>query len=165
MNSWTCLLVEDAEQDQLVEIYTWIHIANLVAGFAAPLAGLLVAQYTLVPTMRWLYVFAAIMFTLKSIITYRMTTETVVGAGAVGRDAPTRASLGCWENITALRADILQRPQTLYTAGIMLIIAIVGLINGTFWAILVTEKLNVPLAVLSLFPFISRPLCRPSSLR
>lgn len=55
MNSWTCLLVEDAEQDQLVEIYTWIHIANVTAGFVAPLAGILVAQYTLVPTMRWLY--------------------------------------------------------------------------------------------------------------
>ncbi len=52
MNSWTCLLVEDAEQDQLVEIYTWIHIANVVAGFVAPLAGMLVARYTLEPTMR-----------------------------------------------------------------------------------------------------------------
>ena len=32
--------------------------------------------------------------------------------------------------------------------------AIVGMINGSFWAILVTEKLNVPPAVLSIFPFI-----------
>ena len=153
MNSWTCLLVEDAEQDQLVEIYTWIHIADLVAGFAAPLAGLLVAQYTLVPTMRWLYAFAAIMFTLKSIITYRMTTETA--QGQVRLDETRHQSIfGLLGEYHGVARDILQRPQTLYTAGIMLIIAIVGLINGTFWAILVTEKLNVPLAVLSLFPFI-----------
>jgi hypothetical protein len=36
--------------------------------------------------------------------------------------------------------EVLQRPQTLYTGAIMLIIAIVGLINGSFWAILVTEN-------------------------
>jgi DHA1 family tetracycline resistance protein-like MFS transporter len=46
MNSWTCLLVEDADPQQLVPIYTWIHIANQVAGFAAPLAGILVARYS-----------------------------------------------------------------------------------------------------------------------
>ena len=153
MNSWTCLLVEDAEQDQLVEIYTWIHIANLVAGFAAPLAGLLVAQYTLVPTMRWLYAFAAVMFTLKAITTYRMTTETA--QGRVRLDETRGQSLfGLLGEYHGVARDILQRPQTLYTAGIMLIMAIVGLINGSFWAILVTEKLNVPPAVLSIFPFI-----------
>lgn len=36
--SWSCLLVEDADQDQLVDIYTWIYIANLFVGFIAPLA-------------------------------------------------------------------------------------------------------------------------------
>ncbi|MFN3587164.1 MAG: NAD-dependent DNA ligase LigA, partial [Moraxellaceae bacterium] len=44
MNSWTCLLVEEADHNQLVDIYTWIHISNLAAGFVAPLAGLLVAR-------------------------------------------------------------------------------------------------------------------------
>ena len=42
MNSWTCLLVEDAEKDQLVHIWTWIHIAGLMAAFFAPLAGVLI---------------------------------------------------------------------------------------------------------------------------
>jgi uncharacterized membrane protein YeaQ/YmgE (transglycosylase-associated protein family) len=50
--------------------------------------------------------------------------------------------------------EVLRRPETLYTASIMLIIAIVGLINGSFWAILVTEKLNVPPEILSIFPFL-----------
>lgn len=153
MNSWTCLLVEDAEHDQLVDIYTWIHIANLAAGFVAPLAGLLVARYTLVPTMRWLYLFAAVMFTLKAVTTYVMTRET--GQGIV-RMAETQhqslvAVLGEYRGVGR---DILNRPATLITAGIMLIVAIVGLINGTFWAILVTEKLNVPPQLLSIFPFV-----------
>jgi MFS family permease len=78
-NSWTCLLVEDADQHQLVDIYTWIYIANLLVGFVAPLAGVIIGVFSLVPTMRGLYVFAAVMFTLKAIITYCMTQETEQG--------------------------------------------------------------------------------------
>ena len=153
MNSWTCLLVEDADHDQLVDIYTWIHISNLAAGFVAPLAGLLVARYSLVPTMQALYLFAAVMFTLKAITTYVMTEETQQG---VVRMEQTRqqsifAVLGEYHGVVR---EILRRPETLFTAGIMLIIAIVGLINGSFWAILATEKLNVPPEVLSIFPFV-----------
>ncbi|HRA66240.1 MAG TPA: MFS transporter, partial [Caldilinea sp.] len=132
MNSWTCLLVEEADHDQLVDIYTWIHISNLAAGFVAPLAGILVAQYSLVPTMRVLYLFAAVMFTLKATITYLMTEETT--QGTIRMEATRGQSifsvLGEYHGVVS---DILKRPQTLYTAGIMLIIAIVGLINGSFW--------------------------------
>lgn len=153
MNSWTCLLVEDADPRQLVDIYTWVHIANQAAGFAAPLAGFLVARYSLVPTMQALYLFAAVMFTLKAVATYVMTEET--GQGTV-RMAETQGQslFGVLREYNGVVQEILRRPATLYTGGIMLIIAIVGLINGSFWAILVTEKLNVPPENLAIFPFI-----------
>jgi len=48
MNSWTCLLVEDAEPEQLVDIYTWISISNQIVGFIAPLAGIAIGIFTLV---------------------------------------------------------------------------------------------------------------------
>jgi MFS family permease len=79
LNSWTCLLVEDADQDQLVDIYTWIYIANQLVGFVAPLTGVLISMFSLIPTMRGLYVFAAIMFTVKAVVTYQMTQETAQG--------------------------------------------------------------------------------------
>ena len=153
MNSWTCLLVEDAEHDQLVDIYTWIHISNLAAGFVAPLAGILVARYSLVPTMQALYLFAAVMFTLKAVATYILTEETTQGKVRMveTRGQSIFAVLGEYHGVVR---EVLRRPETLYTAGIMLIIAIVGLINGTFWAILATEKLNVPPENLAIFTFI-----------
>src|SRR6185369_2311248 len=64
--SWSCLLVEDADESQLVDIYTWIYIANLFVGFIAPLASVLIGVFSFVPTMRGLYVFAAVMFTVKA---------------------------------------------------------------------------------------------------
>jgi MFS family permease len=153
MNSWTCLLVEDADQGQLIDIYTWIYIANIMVGFLAPLAGVLIGAFSLVPTMRGLYIFAALMFTTKAITTYRMTEET--GQGKIRmhetRHQSVFAVLGEYKGV--LQA-LLRTPQTLYTAGIMLFLAISSIISGNFWAIIVTAKLHIPARNLAAFPFV-----------
>ena len=48
--------------------------------------------------------------------------------------------------------ELLRTPQTLYTAGIMLMLSISALISGSFWAIIVTEKLHIPAQNLAVFP-------------
>ena len=152
-NSWTCLLVEDADQNQLVDIYTWIHIANQLVGFVAPLAGLLIGVFTLVPTVRGLYIFAAIMFTLKAVVTYQMTQET--GQGKVRMHETRHQSLmSVLREYRGVLQDLLRTPQTLYTAGIMLIISISNVITGSFWGIIVTERLHIPAQNLAIFPFV-----------
>jgi Na+/melibiose symporter-like transporter len=50
--------------------------------------------------------------------------------------------------------DLLRAPQTLYTAGIMLIISISNVITGSFWGIIVTERLHIPAQNLAIFPFV-----------
>lgn len=152
-NSWNCLLVEDADPAQLVDIYSWIYIANLVVGLVAPLAGLLISTFTLAPTMRGLYLFAAVMFTIKAIVTYRMTQETAQGVVRMHETSQQNVFHILSEYGDVLR-KILHSPQTLYTAGIMLIMGISATVNGNFWAILLTEKLLVPDWVLSIFPFV-----------
>ena len=152
-NSWTCLLVEDAEPSQLVDIYTWIYIANLLVGFVAPLAGVLISVFSLVPTMRGLYVFAAFMFTLKAVVTYWMTEETAQGKVRLHetRDQSMFHVLSGYKDVLY---KLLRTPQTLYTASIMLVISISSLISGNFWAIIVTEKLHIPAESIAVFPFI-----------
>lgn len=152
-NSWTCLMVEDADEDQLVDIYTWVYIANLLVGFVAPLAGILIGAFSLVPTMRGLYIFAAILFTLKAIVTYQMTQETQQGLVRLNetRHQSVFKMLGEYKGVFR---GLLQSPQTLYTAGIMLVISISNLISGNFWGIIVTEKLHIPDQNLAIFPFV-----------
>jgi hypothetical protein len=77
--SWTCTLVEDTDPELLVDIYTWIYIAGLLSAFFAPLAGVLIAGFSLIPTVRGLYVFAAIMMTAKFVIMNLMVEETQRG--------------------------------------------------------------------------------------
>jgi MFS family permease len=152
-NSWSCLLVEDAEPDQLADIFTWIYIANLLVGFVAPLAGVLVSTFSLIPTVRGLYIFAAVMFTVKAIVTYRLTEETRQGKIRLRQ---TRGQT-LWNTLGEYRSivqDLLHTPRTLYTAGIMLVLSIASLISGSFWSIIVTQKLHISAQGLSIFPFV-----------
>jgi DHA1 family tetracycline resistance protein-like MFS transporter len=152
-NSWTCLLVEDAREDQLVDIFTWIQIANLFVGFVAPLAGLLIGIYSLVPTVRGLYVFAAIMFTTKAVLTYIYTDETAQGKIRM-QQTKDQSVFSVFGEYRGVLRDLLRAPHTLYTSGIMVIIAVTALIANNFWAIIVTQKLNIPEQNLAYFPFI-----------
>ena len=153
LNSWSCLLVEDADQNQLVDIYTWIYIANIMVGFAAPLAGVLIGKFSLIPTVRGLYIFAAIMFTIKAIVTYLMTQETQQGIIRM-HETRHQSIFSALSEYSGIFQTVLRTPQTLYTAGIMLVISISNVITGNFWGIIVTQRLHIPAQNLAIFPFI-----------
>jgi len=152
-NSWSCLLVEDAEPDQLADIFTWIYIANLMVGFVAPLTGILIGAFSLIPTLRGLYIFAAAMFTVKAIVTYQLTEETQRGKIRM-QETRGQSLLSALSEYRGIFRDLLNSPKTLYTAGIMLVISVSSLISGSFWSIIVTEKLRVPAQNLAFFPFV-----------
>jgi len=151
--SWSCLLVEDADESQLVDIYTWIYIANLFVGFIAPLAGMLIGIFSFIPTMRGLYVFAAVMFTLKAVLTYQWTEETAHGKIRL-QETKDQSVFHVFSEYKGVLSELLRSPQTLYTAGIMLVMSITSLISGSFWSILVSEKLKVPTEYLGNFAFL-----------
>ena len=150
--SWSCLLVEDAKQEQLVDIYSWIYISGLLSAFVAPLAGLLINRFTLIPAVRGLYGLAFVMMTIKFIATYRMTTETRQGLVRMEqtRHQSLLALLGEYRGVVG---QILKTPETLYTLGVMLIMSATSTINGTFWSILVTEKLHIQAEHLAWYSF------------
>lgn len=152
-NSWSCLLVEDAEPDQLVDIYSWIYIANQIAGFAAPLAGVLIATHGLVPTLRGLYIFAAVMFSLKAIITYRYTTETKQGLVRL-EETKGQSVFSILSEYKGVFNQLLHSSAMLYLVAILIVSQITWTINGSFWAIIVTQKLHVPEQYLAYFPFL-----------
>jgi MFS family permease len=151
-NSWQCLLVEDTDPDLLVDVWSWIYIAGLLAAFVSPLTGLLIDAFSLVPTMRGLYLLAFGMMTTKFITMNALVTETQQGLARMEetRDQPLFAVL---REYPAVFQQILRAPATLMTMGLMLVLGISRTINATFWSILVTEKLQIPDHHLALYPF------------
>jgi len=151
--AWNCLLVEDADQSQLVDIFTWIYIANILVGFIAPLAAAFIGAFSLIPTMRGLYLFAAVMFTLKAFVTYRTTGETRQGEVRI-HETRHQNGIEILKEYRGVLHILLHSPRTLYTAGILLVLGISSMISGSFWAVIVTEKLHVPPQTLAYFPFV-----------
>jgi MFS family permease len=152
MNSWTCLLVEDTDPKLLVDIYTWIYIAGLLSAFFAPLAGLLINSFSLIPTMRGLYLLAFVLMTTKFIVMNMLVKETRQGLVRMA-ESKHQSMLEMLREYTGVTRQILAAPQTMMTLGIMLVMSIAQMINGTFWSIYVTEKLHIPTQHLALYPF------------
>ena len=152
--SWTCLFVEDKQTDprQIVDIYTWLYISGLLTAFISPIAGLLIQTFTLVPTMRGLYLFAGVMFTVKLLSTNAMVKETEHGLQRMQetKHQSILANLGEYRGVFKI---ILKSPRTLYTVGIMLVMSTTSTISNTFWSILVTSRLHIPAQDLAYYAF------------
>lgn len=151
-NSWRCLLVEDTDKRLLVDIWSWIYIAGLLAAFVSPLTGLLIDKYSLIPTIRGLYLLSLVMMTAKFVVLNAFAVETQQG---LVRMAETKSQplFAVLREYPAVFRQIMRTPATVFTAGLMLVLGIGRMINGTFWSILVTEKLMVPTAHLAYFSF------------
>jgi MFS family permease len=141
-NSWLCILVEGTDPKILVDVYSLIYISGLLAAFFSPLAGLLIAHFTLVPTMRGLYLLAFVMMTTKFFTMNAMVEETEHGLDRMRatRDQSLFAIVGDTRGVLPL---IFRSPETMVTAGLMVIVAIATLIQNTFWSVVVTERLQI----------------------
>jgi MFS family permease len=151
-NSWQCLLVEDTNPNLLVDIWSWIYIAGLIAAFVSPVTGLLIDRYSLVPTMRGLYILSFVMMTAKFLVMNGMVGETKQG---VKRMQETRHQplFSVVRESPVVFKQILKSPATLFTAALMILLNICWLMKNTFWSILVTEKLGIPDEHLVIFTF------------
>ena len=149
-NSWLCLLVEDTDESLLVDVWSLIYIAGLMAAFFSPLTSILIGKFTLIPTIRGLYLLAFVMMTTKFLVMNAMVEET--GQGKVRMEETQGQSL--WsimgQSHWVLR-QLLRKPRTLVTGGLMVIVGVATVITTAFWPILVTEQLGLDAAYLSLY--------------
>jgi DHA1 family tetracycline resistance protein-like MFS transporter len=152
LNSWTCLTVEDADQEHLLDIYAWIYISGQMAVFFAPIAGILITQFSLVPTMRGLYLLALVMMTAKIVVMNAFVKETQQGTVRM-QESRHQNLFSVLNDYPAVLRQILRTPATLYTMGIMLVTSITSMIGSNFWAIIVTQHLHIPEGDLALYPF------------
>ena len=77
--AWYCLLIEDAEPKDLLGIYTWVNIGGLIAIFFAPISGLLINSFTVIPVIRVLYLVFSVNMLIKVAVTFRYCKETRQG--------------------------------------------------------------------------------------
>jgi MFS family permease len=152
-NSWTLLMIEDAPKGKLVGIWSWCSIAGILSGFFAPLAGILVARFSLVTAVRILYANAFFFMTLKFFILFRWGTETKQGEIRMKETSgiPFHKLMG---HYSGFLKKILTNPYTLHAFLIAFVIMINETVKNVFWSIMVVKELGLPESSLSFFPFI-----------
>jgi DHA1 family tetracycline resistance protein-like MFS transporter len=151
MTSWTCLFVEDAPSNKVVHYWAWVHIAGILAGLVTPVAGLLIDRFTLIPTMRAIYAFAAISMTAKFVILNMTATETRQGRVRLDQTAD-RSLFSLVAESTRIVRSVFTTRGTLAAMVVLLSHAIYTIVRGTFFAVLLTEGLAFEPAEIGWFP-------------
>jgi MFS family permease len=149
-NSWDCLMVEDAEREHITGIYSLVIIAGQMSAIFAPIAAFLVAQFSLVPAVRILYINAFIVMTIKLVWLYLWSHETATGRTRMAqtKGVPIRKLLMGYVGVIRLA---LHSPGTVFSLVIAILVGAVGMINTTFWQVIVSRKLMVPDPLLPIF--------------
>ena len=149
--SWDCLLVEDAPKDKITQIYSWVFICGNLSALFAPISSILVAELTLIPAIRILYINAFIIMTAKLLILYKFSTETEVGK--IKREESRHMSWS--EMMTKYRSafnKIRTSRGTIFAIIISILVEIVAMLGMTFWQIIASRRIGVPDTLLPIFP-------------
>lgn len=150
-NSWDCLLVEDAEKSQVTRIYSLVIVCGQLSALFAPISSILVSRLTLVPAIRILYINAFIIMTVKIILLYIFSRET--GTGMVRmRETKGVSVFRLLAGYGAVLRIIGKSKGTIFSLVIAALVGAAGMVNITFWQVIVSKKILVPDPLLPLFP-------------
>ncbi|MDC7235974.1 MAG: MFS transporter [Spirochaetales bacterium] len=152
-NSWNCLLVEDCDESLLVNVYTWVHISGLIAVFFSPISAYFVEHFTMVKTVRVLYLFTFVSMTLKFLILFRYTTETEMGIQRRRETAgiPVRKMILDYRHVVS---GILKTPHTLFLIAFLVLFNIGSMVSANFFGLYITQNLDIQEHFLAIFPMV-----------
>jgi MFS family permease len=150
-NSWDCLMVEDAEKSRITRIYSLVIVCGQLSALFAPISSVLVSHFTLVKAIRILYANAFVVMTGKLILLYLFSRETQTGLIRIKetQGKSIRSLLGGYGGVVQIMG---KSRGTIFALIITALVGAVGMINTTFWQVVVSKKLLIPDPLLPLFP-------------
>lgn len=148
--SFGLLLVEEADKEKLVHIYSITNIAGLLAGFLAPLSYLLVRYMGLVPAMRVLYSFAFVSMTVKFFILYFASHDTEIAKRRKQESKQQSVATYLWDGRKVLKTMLTNR-SIMLVVSLIACYLIIRTVNDNFWPLLLTKRLGIAEENLSLF--------------
>ena len=151
--SWECLLVEDEDESKIGTVFNWVYISGLLAVFFAPIAGVFVGVFGVVPVVRIIFFFAFITMTAKFIILFVYSTETEMGKKRIA----TTKKLPLIETLVGYREVLVQikNSKTMLVAlTLQTVVQVKLLVTTTFFALYATIDLNIPEAFMGYFPIL-----------
>lgn len=152
--AWFCLLIEDAEQKDLVGLYTWVNICGLIVIFFAPLSGLLIRYFTVVPVLRVLYLVFSVNMLIKVLVTYKYCSETRQGKVRL-EETKAVSVLQLLAEYKKLIPRVLKNKEIMKVIAVSVILYITNIVSINFFSLYVTQRLGIADSYLALFPILN----------
>jgi hypothetical protein len=146
-------MVEDAEKSQITRIYSLVIVSGQLSALFAPISSILVSRLTLVPAVRILYANAFVVMTAKLIILYIFSKETGTGMVRI-RETQEKSIFSLLNGYGGVLRIMGNSPGTIFALIITALVGAVGMVNTTFWQVIVSKKLLVPDSLLPFFPML-----------
>lgn len=152
--AWYCLLIEDAEPKDLLGIYTWVNIGGLIAIFFAPISGLLINSFTVIPVIRVLYLVFAVNMLIKVVVTFRYCKETRQGKIRMAETKDTSLLHMLYE-YKELIPRVLKDKEVMKVLSVSVILYITNIVSTNFFSLYVTQWLGIESRYLAFFPILN----------
>jgi Na+/melibiose symporter-like transporter len=144
-------MIEDSPPSQRVHIYTWIEVANILAGFFAPIAGFFVLRFGLVPAVRGLYLFAFLSMTAMFLIRNAWTRETAIGLVRM-EETRHHSPLDGFREYPEVLWGLAADPLVLTAFALAVLNNVHVVLRNTFLGIILNRGLELPQEMLAVFP-------------
>lgn len=152
--AWYCLLVEDTAPKDRSIVFRVLQLIGVIGGLFAPLGGLLVHHFTLVPAMRIMYILFAISVTVMFIGRNFSTHETEIGIRKRKESKTLKLKNNVQEYMLAIKS-ILKSPMLLMIFIVYAFFNFQSTLQTTYLSIYLVKALNINDALIAVFPAVS----------
>ncbi|MFB8374095.1 MFS transporter [Paenibacillus taichungensis] len=151
--SFNCLIIEDVEEHKRSKVFAILNMIITGAGVLTPIAGVVIADFGIVPTLASIYFVGGILMTVMFFIRNRYTDETAVGKELMGMHSQTRV-------IQSLASSLRVFGKSFYKRRLLPIILITVLSNlilqlSFFQVIFFKEQLKFNDQIISFIPVVT----------
>nr|WP_240633191.1 MFS transporter [Paenibacillus montanisoli] len=152
--AWYCLLVEDTDPQDRSIVFTILMFIGVIGGLFAPLGGLFVSQFSLVPAMRIMYVIAFAGMTLMMVLRHFKVHETEIGLKKMEESSELSLKDTIAEYRSVLKLILANKPLMIIF-GVYILFNFQMTLRTTYLSVYWVDALRISDSVISIFPAIS----------
>jgi len=152
--AWYCLLVEDTHPKDRSAIFSLLQLINIIGGFFAPIGGLIVQHYALVPGVRIMYAIACVSMTIMFIGRNYATHETEIGIRKRQESAGVSYSDSLRQYADVIR-EVFANKSLLLMFGVYISFNFQMTVRGTYLSIYLVNALHFSAGEIAIFPAIA----------
>lgn len=152
-NAWNGLITEDCPPKEIPTAFSGIAMVQLAATFLTPISIVLVNRFSLVPTIRGVYLFAFVLQLAKVVVQIVYMKETKQGIKRIAetKDIPFFKMFTGYGRIFKI---IFTTPVSRLLLILVVTLGLNSIIIGTFFYDFATARLKIPAASLGYIPMI-----------